>query len=331
MPNTNPLTPLGDLITCFRETKGLNLLYKQMSLEFKKRGEKFFGFYLSLCPVFVPFDIELVKTIMARDHEYFADRGVYVDKNEVPIADNMFSVRSERWKSLRELATKCFTLGKIKSMSGVVANYSKVFRQVIDEHNGQSANIFNLGKRYALDIACGCFFGTDENHLRKGTSLLLKITDSLNCIDTSNMLRVCISDGLGNPSYIFKALMLNKDLNEYMLNYSKQLYDMRKQQKLPRNDFLDAIIAKLDSGDENFDLRSFAGQIFFLIFATYETNSYGLTYTLYQLAKVKDVQDKVRAEILNTMKKNNGNLPADLTTELDYLERVYLGLSSQQT
>lgn len=145
-------------------------------------------------------------------------------------------------------------------------------------------------------------------------------------IDTTNVLKVCLNDGLSNPAYLIKAVVLDKRLHEYMIKYSKHLYEIRKKQESPRNDLLSIIINKLESGGKEFDFTTFASMVFLIFAVTYETNSYSITYLLYQLAVEKEVQQRVRNEILEAMQKNNGQLSADSLSQLDYLDRVLIGI-----
>lgn len=47
-----------------------------------------------------------------------------------------------------------------------------------------------------------------------------------------------------------------------------------------------------------------------------------MTFALYELARNKDIQDRLRNEILNAVKENNGKLTYDIIFDLKYLDMV---------
>jgi cytochrome P450 family 6 len=62
-----------------------------------------------------------------------------------------------------------------------------------------------------------------------------------------------------------------------------------------------------------------------LFVAGSETVSVTICFLLYELALNKDVQDKVREEIIKVIKKNGGQLSYNCFTDLHYLNMVLEG------
>jgi cytochrome P450 family 6 len=61
------------------------------------------------------------------------------------------------------------------------------------------------------------------------------------------------------------------------------------------------------------------------IIGGYETTSSTLSFALYELALHPEVQQSLRAEILQVLSKHNGKLTYDGIRDMSYLDRVVLG------
>lgn len=64
---------------------------------------------------------------------------------------------------------------------------------------------------------------------------------------------------------------------------------------------------------------------YILFIAGFETVSTSMSFCLYELALRKDVQDKVRNEIIQAKSKHNGQINVDYLNELHYMGMVIKG------
>jgi len=69
----------------------------------------------------------------------------------------------------------------------------------------------------------------------------------------------------------------------------------------------------------------FVGQAFFFIIAGYETSATTLSYALYELALHPEIQNRLRAEIMQVLNKHNGEVTYDGLQEMPYLDMVVAG------
>lgn len=67
-----------------------------------------------------------------------------------------------------------------------------------------------------------------------------------------------------------------------------------------------------------------AAQAYAFFLGSYETSSTTATYCLYELAQHQEIQNKVREEIDETLKKH-GELTYNAVTEMEYLHKVVNG------
>lgn len=84
-------------------------LYKQLA------PHRFGGYYYFQRPLLLVRDPELVKHVLSLDFDAFGDRHIDADETE-PVRLNLFNLRGEKWKLMREKLTPAFTPTKIRLM-----------------------------------------------------------------------------------------------------------------------------------------------------------------------------------------------------------------------
>ena len=68
-----------------------------------------------------------------------------------------------------------------------------------------------------------------------------------------------------------------------------------------------------------------AAQAFVFFIAGFETSSTTMAYALYEVARQTDIQDRVRAEIDEVLKKHDGEITYESLMEMSYLHKVVSG------
>jgi len=80
--------------------------------------------------------------------------------------------------------------------------------------------------------------------------------------------------------------------------------------------------AKNDLGNEEFDEVDVAANAFLFFIAGFETTASTMSFCLYELSLNRDIQQKVRDEIMEVRKNNNGKITVDSLKDLNYMEMV---------
>lgn len=89
--------------------------------------------YIFHNPILVVNDSELIRQILIKDFQYFADRGIHSNLDVDPMSFNLFRLPGEKWKHLRTKLTPIFTSGKLKQLYPLLLEVSDELIDVCDK------------------------------------------------------------------------------------------------------------------------------------------------------------------------------------------------------
>lgn len=303
---------------------------------FKANGNKYFGAYLLIKPILVVTDLELIKRMLIKDFQHFTSHGSYYNERDDPLTGHLFNLEEPKWRILRTKLTPTFTSGKMKTMLQTVIQCGN---QLIDHvkiiaNDGDKLDIKEISSCYTTDVIGSCAFGLNCNCFVESNS---KFRRHGKTILESNFFKSC-KHGL---IFLFPELakllsikMIEPECSDFFYNIIKNMVDYRKSNNITRNDFLQLLI-NLKDNNKNVDVTSknedgltmeeLAAQAFVFFLAGFETSSTLMTYCLYELSLNLDVQDKLRNEINDTLKKYNGEITYEALMDMTYMQQVIDG------
>lgn len=136
----------------------------------------------------------------------------------------------------------------------------------------------------------------------------------------------------------FKVPICKKSLQNYFLDIIQYTVDNREKNNIERNDMMNLLIKlknnrsieengnfgkKKNSTSITFD--ELAAQAFIFFLGGYETSSSTMSFAAFEMAKNKNIQDKVRQEIIQILDKYEGKVTYEGLSEMTYLENVIQG------
>lgn len=324
VPNTRPLTPLGDLINCITHRQNLFDLISQYYRTYKRKGYKYFGFYFTTGPVLLIIDNELIKKILVNDFDHFNDHGMYCDREKLYLSDNMLGVDVKKWKLLREMINYVTTPTKVNSVLPIADFYSKKFIKIVDDKVNESLDIFDLSQRYSVDVSTNFFMGIDEESLTKNVPMM-KYAHEISNLSWSSLIKVAFAYGTSKPANLFMGLLMNDDMKNFFYNYVTDAYKMRKEGNVKRKDAFGHFIDQYENDDKNFDFQSLVCQVFLIFAAAFDTTSFTTSYALYEIAKSKVYQERLRGEIVEVLRRNDDKINVEALSNMKFLDNFLTG------
>ncbi|KAK9884798.1 hypothetical protein WA026_009025 [Henosepilachna vigintioctopunctata] len=304
----------------------------------KKKGLGFGGFYFFLKPIFLPVDLEIVKSIVQNEGNNFVDRGLYVNEEGDPISTNLFNLEGKKWRHLRAKLTPTFTSGKMKMMFKILTDSANGLQKIMEEEQGKIVNVKDILARFTTDVIGNCAFGLDCNCLENPESLFRKHGKAIisrNFIQNVKLLLILIFPELMK---FLNTKIFSDDINDFMTKVVKDTVKYRESNNVTRNDFMHLLIQLknrgrlvddgklLDEGmsskENTITMDEVAAQGFVFFTAGFETSSSVMTFCLFELCQNKEIQDKVRKEIKEILGKYNGELSYEAVMDMTYMEKV---------
>ncbi|KAL1492263.1 hypothetical protein ABEB36_012738 [Hypothenemus hampei] len=292
--------------------------------EFRKRGYKFGGVWSGNRPVLVLTDPEYIKDIITKDFHHFIDRDFAVNHRDL-LTVHLFNIRNPEWKSLRQKLTPTLTSGKMKIMFDGVLKCSNYMIDSLqkDAQIGSDINIREVLAAFTTDVIGNVAFGVDcnsfdesQNEFRKNGRLLFRTSF------TKSLKRFILSYF---PNFFhLLQLKLTPAALDFFVNVVKQAMEFRSKNNVHRNDFLQLLIdmnQEKKDGEKPFSFEQIVANTILFFIAGFDTSSTAMNFTLYELSRNPEIQEKARQEINKVLLKYDGQVTYESLQEMSYLQQ----------
>ncbi|KAJ6641555.1 Cytochrome P450 6a9, partial [Pseudolycoriella hygida] len=312
-----------------------NNINVQMVYERFKIGNKFCGYYLLQSPRLIILDLDLIKNILIKDFNNFVDRGIYNNDEVDPLSAHLFAIEGDKWRNLRNKLSPTFTSGKMKVMYPIIQSYTQILIDLIEELSASdesgSFDIKNVCVRFTADVIGSCGFGLECNAMKDENSEMLKMGEFFDIRDPWVRLNFFFVNIFPNLAQKLNMKVTPKFIIDFFMPMIKQTYDYRINSDVDRHDFMSLLVQIMKNGKLNDEagtstgtitFNELAAQAFLFFVAGFETTSTTMTFALYELAYRKEIQEKLRKEVIEVAKRHNGKIPYEAISEMTYLDQI---------
>ncbi|EFA04674.1 probable cytochrome P450 6a23 [Tribolium castaneum] len=322
VPTSKPRFPFGDLSSSAWGKQSVYSRLETLYHQFKAKGYKHAGIYFFNGPIYFPIDPDLVKRVLVTDFEYFVDRGMYGNGDELPLSCHIFSMKGEEWKNIRTKMSPSFTAGKMKSIYNIVVhnceNLVKVFQPLAETRT--VIDIKDILMRFTADVIGSTSFGIDCNSLDHPDTEFSRMVNRISNHSGWKLLRVALEEGLQNPGNIEKIAYNDKVVEDFFTNLVKETMEYRDKNNIIRNDFLHMLMQLRESA--GMSLKEIVSQSFLFFIAGFKTSALTMCYCIHELAHSQDLQDKVREEIHKNLGRDVSKYAYEELIALPTLDKV---------
>lgn len=293
-----------------------------------KGKDKIAGFYILFQPSVIILDVDLYKNILIKDFNYFDERGMYYNEVDDPISAHLFALNGEKWRPLRTKLSPAFTSGKMKFMFSTIVDVGDRLRttvQQITEENGQIIEIKDILARYTTDVIGTCAFGIECDSLNDPNAEFRNMGRDVFAKTRHSGIVQNFLSVIPSIAHFFRIKVFREYLSEFFLRTAIDNIKYREEHNIRRNDFIDLLIKLREETNTSLTYNEMAAQAFVFFLAGFETSSTALSYCLYELSQLPDVQEKIRQEIHTVMKKYDNKLTYEATMEMVLVEAAING------
>ncbi|XP_051168310.1 cytochrome P450 6k1-like isoform X1 [Leptopilina boulardi] len=282
------------------------------------------GFYIFHKPCILLRDLKLIKQIMVRDFENFSDRHFAGSQQKDSIGmKNLFGLKNPAWKYVRSKITPTLTKGKLKLMLPLMMEIGESMMEYLNTETTDANGIKNvdaqeLNYKYTTDLIASIALGMKFNTFHNPDS---EFSKSMSQFYHGIKRMIALVAVFFTPEIVElfgTRVLFNSNFIEKVFWKSMET---REKTGIKRGDFIDSLI-KLKNEPQNPDYKFEGENLFYqsgTFFSGFESSSTTSSFTLMELAKHSDFQQKAREDINASIEKHG--LTYEAFNDMKYLDQ----------
>ncbi|XP_017039156.1 probable cytochrome P450 6t3 [Drosophila ficusphila] len=319
-------SPMGNLGQLLFLRISFGDLFRRLYADPSCDQAKIVGFFVFQTPALMVRDPELIRQVLIKNFNGFLNRYESADEGDPMGALTLPLAKYHHWKENRQSMSRLFTSGRMRDVM-----YPLMLKVVIDleDHinrklSGRSERVIPLSKMcqlYTTDVTGNLFYSLDVGGLRQGNSQLLKKTKELFNTNPRKVLDFMIVFFLPKWGSLLRPKVFSKEYADYMRNLVGEHH-----QKPQKGD----LVTQLQSFQRSRSANHYSqhpdfivSQAGIILLAGFETSSALMGFTLYELAKAPEIQERLRKELKEAF-GSTSTLSYDTLIALPYLKMVCL-------
>ncbi|XP_029671912.1 probable cytochrome P450 6a14 isoform X1 [Formica exsecta] len=329
-----PVVPTGNIGALVTKKISIGKFFHDVYVKYKEH--RAFGIYTFFKPNLVIADPDLIQAVLTKEFKNFHDRGMFCNEKIDPLSGHLFVLPGKKWRNLRVKLTPTFTSGKIKQMFAILKTCGEEFVKSLESiaQTGDSIEIKDWFARYTTDIIMSTAFGVKSNCIKEGDNEFRYWGKKV-----LKMHPFWIALSIFTPQVLdfFSIPFNDRGATEFITKTFQNNVEYRKTHNIVKHDFMNLLIQLMEKGyvepDDMKDvvdksstmnrltLLEAVAQASVFFIAGFETSSTTAMFCLYELAQQQDLQNKLRKEIDEILKKHD-ELTYNAVNEMTYLHKV---------
>ncbi|XP_003423800.1 cytochrome P450 9e2-like [Nasonia vitripennis] len=287
---------------------------------------KYVGVHPFLKSAILVRDLDLIKSVLVKNFDNFADRTVFSSEESDPIfAKSLSLLNGQRWREVRNLLSPAFTSSKMRTMFTLMSHCAKNFadqfvKKYRDEENIDMKDAFT---RYTSDVIATCAFGIEVDSLKDpNNEFYLHGRRSTDFSGLKVMLTFFVNIVCPSLGRKLGLRFISKKETDYFVKLVEGTIKAREEQGIRRPDMLQLLMESEEKG-KHLDSMDLVAQAFIFFAAGFDTVSGQACSIAHELAVNPDVQQKLQVEIDEVMKNCNGQPTYEAVNSMQYLDAVF--------
>ncbi|XP_044004563.1 probable cytochrome P450 6a14 [Aphidius gifuensis] len=326
VPGPKPIPIFGNIYDLISIKYSIGCYLKNIYDNNYWRNEKFVGIFTTSEPVLIIKDLDLIKTVLIKDFNFFSDRGAEFNESVEPINNHLFNLESKRWRPLRAKLTPVFTSGKLREMFYLLNECADQLDEYLNKFNGKIVDMREISARFTTDVIGVCAFGLQANSLVDDDCMFRKMGKRIFSFEFKAMMRHRLrSFAPFLYNYIGKYFADNV-LDDFFVNLTVDTMNYRRDNNINRHDFIDLLKSLKEEPSKIDDIEltdtMLAAQLFIFFIAGFETSSSTMSNCLLELGMNHQLRDKLRREIKNELDNADGKITYEGIKNMKYLDKI---------
>ncbi|XP_025989742.2 cytochrome P450 6a2 [Solenopsis invicta] len=294
------------------------------------KGRSMIGFYNFTTPSLIVLEPELVKTVMQTNFSNFSENASFIDPKLDPLLSyNPFFSSGEKWLNGRKRLTYAFSSMRLKILLEGVKKVCVMFENYIDKELSSNVGkaefeLKELFSRYTAQVVAAVGFGVDGYSFddEKNDISFKQLGKTMFEPSLQNTITFTMMSFVPSLNKIFKRSFIPKHIDRFFKTLVADLFEQRKKDKIPRNDFIHLMSELTRAEGIDIDTDVLAAHALSFLVDGYETSGSTMSYVGFHLASNPKIQEKLREEVMSVLKRHNNELTYEGLKEMTYMEQV---------
>ncbi|XP_053695594.1 probable cytochrome P450 6a14 [Sabethes cyaneus] len=323
-----PSFPFGNLSAVGRKehlSSAMRKCYKQL-----KGHGPIGGIFFFINPVALIIDLDLIKSVLVKDFQYFHDRLIYHNEQDDPLTGHLLALEGTKWKNLRAKLTPTFTSGKMKMMFPTILAVGDEFHKTVAREVTKSKDLEmkDILARFTTDVIGTCAFGLECNSLQDPEAEFRRVGRRVINLSFNRQIKFFLAQQFRTIARQLHVKIIDPEVTHFFSDAVKNTIEYREKNNIDRTDFISLLI-KLMKGESletegassmgTLSLREATAQAFVFFLAGFETSSSAMSFCLYELALRPELQEKARKDVLEAIRKH-GSITYEAIQDMKYVD-----------
>nr|XP_053656910.1 probable cytochrome P450 6a13 [Cherax quadricarinatus] len=293
---------------------------------FKYNGRDVCGYYDFLKPGLVVGNPDILRDILIKDFQHFADRRTFDLVKVSPVANDMLTnARGAHWRMLRGVVSPAFTATKTRRFYALLYTQAQHLLTVARSTATRApVEARQLCGKYTMDTIASWAFGIECDSLTKEAAIFPTMATRIFQLSPVRALKVIILLMAPRVAEIAHSLGLQFTSSEFEFFREVATHTITRRQETGqrRGDFLDMLMETKIKGETSLSNDTMAAQSILFLLAGYENTANTLAMALHLLSHHPHVQATLRREVALALLQSDGQVDHDRLMTLPYLDAV---------
>ncbi|XP_035741324.1 uncharacterized protein LOC118450049 [Vespa mandarinia] len=296
-------------------------------------GSPYMGFYIFDKPFFLIRDPDLIKHVLVKDFDYFADKYSKTDIKDRLGWANLFMIKNPAWKFLRSKLTPFFTSGKLKKMFDLMVHIGNDLDTHLEslslKGKGKTIDVKDICAKFTTDLIGITAYGLRANSLNDPNADFRRCGKKIFDFTWCRGFEILTMFLMPSLIKLVRPNFFGKENCDFLRRVFWENIEHRINTGTKKNDLIDLLIELKTNykGQEfhgfKFDGDDLVAQAAVFFTGGFETSSTTLAFSLYELALHPEIQTRLRKEIHEALASNDDQrVTYDMVVSLPYLDMV---------
>ncbi|KOC61018.1 Cytochrome P450 9e2, partial [Habropoda laboriosa] len=286
------------------------------------KDAKYVVYYEFMQPVFVIRDIELIKSITVKNFEHFVNHQTLITgDSDLLFSKNLFILKDDEWRNLRNAASPTFTTSKIKSMFVLMNDCAKRYGELLSKlpDDKKVLELKDVFTRCTNDIIASCTFGINVDSMTDRENKFYVYGRQATNFGRTNIIKFFMARHFPFLYKLFRIKIVDPKIEKFFMDVVTENIKTRVEKGISRPDMIQLL---METKGKELTVEDIISQVFIFYVGGLENVSTMMCFAAHEVGINPKIQKKLQDEIDDALAKNDGEITYEAMNGMKYLDAV---------